>query len=360
MSNDFKHQLAEYKDRIDVDINRYAQHVRTSSRDQYGEQGYLIADAFLDLLDRGGKRLRGALVIVGYEMCGGTDREMITRAATALEMIHAHMLIIDDIQDRSGMRRSLPTVHKRLATYHKQQGLAGQSEHAGVSLALNAALLGNSAAHMLFAGLNVETELKNKVLGIVNHAIMVTVYGQTYDILNEMMPVVPLDTIERTMELKTANYSILNPLCVGMVLAGAGCEDTDAIREYALQTGLTFQITDDILGIFGHDAQTGKSVSDDIREGKQTLLTAYAQEHALPEDRKILQAALGNTQLTEDDFSSCQAIFRQSGALDFASLQAQKHTQQALSALENCPSNWGKQQVTFLKQLVRSLEARKQ
>lgn len=360
MNNDFKRQLAEYKDRIDADIAVYAQHVRETSHEQYGEQGYLIADAFLDLLNRGGKRLRGALVIAGYEMCGGVDRDMIVRAATALEMVHAYILIIDDIQDRSSMRRGQATVHEKLATYHHQERLSGDSAHAGVSLALNAALMGSSAAHMLFAGLQVEPELKNKVLGILNHTIMVTVYGQTYDILNEMTPQVTVDTIKRTMELKTANYTILNPLCIGMVLAGASCEDTDAVRDYAIQTGLIFQITDDILGIFGTDEQTGKSVVDDIREGKQTLLTAYAQEYASPDDQTTLRAALGNSRVSEEELLACQTILRDSGALDFALSQAGKHVQLALSALEHPPERWNNQQVAFLRQLVLSLKAREQ
>src|ERR1041384_6681484 len=90
---DFSDHLAAYKQRIDADIASYAEHVRHSARQQYGEYAGIMADVFLDMVQRGGKRIRGSLVIAGYEMCGGTDQAMITRAASALEMLHAYMLI---------------------------------------------------------------------------------------------------------------------------------------------------------------------------------------------------------------------------------------------------------------------------
>ena len=278
----FKQQCNRYKQLINADIATYSAHVRTTTQDQYGKYPALVTDAFLDMLGRGGKRMRGMLVLVGYAMCGGTDQQMIVRAATALEMVHAHLLILDDIQDRSTVRRGKPTVHEMLRTYHKEHHLAGRAAHTGVSLALNAVIAGQQAAYMLLAGLNVEAELKIKALGILNQAVMVTAHGQTQDIMQEVTGQASHDDIYHTMEWKTAYYSVLNPLCVGMVLAGAGCEDTDAIRDYALHTGMAFQISDDIMGVFGTQEQMGKSPMDDIREGKQTLLVAHALEKADP------------------------------------------------------------------------------
>src|SRR5690242_20034437 len=119
----FKTRLAAYKQAIDADLAAYGRHVADTTRQQYGEYGTLTAETFLDTLQRGGKRIRGALTMVGYEMCGGQDRAMITRAASAIEMIHAYILIIDDIQDRSRLRRGKPTAHTQLAAYHKRRGL---------------------------------------------------------------------------------------------------------------------------------------------------------------------------------------------------------------------------------------------
>jgi len=243
----FVSQLQAYKQAIDADIAAYAAHVRRVTREQYGQYPSHVTNEYLDLQERGGKRIHGALTMCGYEMLGGRDRQMITRAATAMEMLHAAMLIIDDVQDHDITRRGKPAAHVALAEYHKKLGMRGDPAATGVSLALNAALTGSHAAQMLLAGLSADPELKVKVIGIVNHTIVVTLHGQTYDVINAGLENPKPQDLAHATEWKSAHYTFLNPLCVGMVLAGAGCEDTDAVRDYALNTGIAFQLTDDII-----------------------------------------------------------------------------------------------------------------
>jgi len=265
---DFKQQLAEYKRIIDQDIARYGEHARKVTDSQYGRHPSVVTDEYLDLLSRGGKRIRGALVICGYEMLGGADQAMIVRAATAIEMLHAAMLIIDDIQDRDTERRGKPTVHVALQDYHTLLKLGGSGRHTGLSLALNAALTGAFAAEVLLAGLSVEAELRLKVIGIVNQTLITTLHGQTYDVINAQHPQPDPRDVAQAREWKSAHYTFLNPLCVGMVLAGAPCEDTDAIRDYALHTGIAFQLADDIL-------------DGDIPDNKLTVAREEANAHVL-------------------------------------------------------------------------------
>ena len=354
----FRQQLLHYKQLIDTDIAVYSKHVTSSTHGQYGRYAGDVTDVFLHVLGRGGKRIRGALAIVGYEMCGGHDQQMIIRAATALEMINAYILMIDDIQDRSKLRRGKASADEMLADYHRKQGFHGDAEHGGVSMALNAALAGNHAAQTLLAGLSVDAELRLKALGIINQAMIVTAHGQTLDIVNEQVDTASSEDIDHVLEWKTAYYTFLNPLCVGMVLAGADCEDTDAIRDYALNTGRAFQITDDIMGIFGNDEQTGKSALDDIREGKQTVLTDYALTHAAAADAQFLRSMLGSKQLSEQEFSRCQAIITDSGALAHAQRMAKEYVRLAISSLERGPSHWHEDNVAFLKDLAHMLLTR--
>jgi geranylgeranyl pyrophosphate synthase len=253
------------------------------------------------------------------------------------------------------MRRNFPTVHEALADFHRKNHLRGDAAHTGISLALNAALSGGHAAQIILAGLRADAELRLKVIGIVNHTMVTTAHGQTADIMNELAENVARYDVERALEWKTAHYTILNPLCVGMVLAGAGCEDTDAIRQYALHTGKAFQITDDIMGVFGTDEQTGKSVMDDIREGKRTLISLYAIEHAVGADRALLLSCLGNDALTRDEFEQCQQIIIKTGALDNSRKLAAKHAQLALDALDNNKGRWSTEGMDFLRNLARGL-----
>lgn len=351
----FKDKLANYKQLIDDDIADYAKKVQKSTLANYGEHSLAVANAYLDILGRGGKRVRGALVTAGYEMSGGKNQHMILQAARAIEMLHAYILIIDDIQDRSPTRRGGPSAHKLLADYHLSHKLAGDPEHFGISMALNAALGGVHAAQIILANLPTNEEDRIKVFNIVNLTMVVTAQGQVGDIMNEVSVTVDANRIEQVLEWKTARYSFINPLHVGMVLAGADCHATDGITAYASHTGKAFQITDDILGTFGNESDSGKSPLDDTREGKRTVLTAYALEQAAANDKRFLLSMLGNPRLTTVEFEKCKKIITESGALAYAQKQAEQHVAKALAALDKEKTLWTNEGVTFLRGLAQFL-----
>lgn len=344
-------QLAADKKLLDADIARYAEYLRQNTLQEYGPESQRVVDAFLSILERGGKRLRGALVIEGYRMCGGQNQAMIIQAARAIEMLHAYLLIVDDIQDQSASRRGGEAAHVMLT---KPSG----DQHLGESLATNAALLGSHAAMMILANLDAPAELRSNVLSILNRTLLVTFHGQTHDLINPTKTTVKLADVENVMTWKTATYSILNPLHVGMVLAGADCHATDGITDYAMAIGRAFQITDDIIGVFGNNKQTGKDNMDDIREGKQTLLTVYTLQHTDLDDANFLKKNLGNRSLTVQDFRLCQNIIRQSGALDYAQKEAKKFAHQALSSLPETATYWSAAGNDFLRGLAEHLLTR--
>jgi geranylgeranyl diphosphate synthase type I len=354
----FKNRLAGYKNLIDGDIAGYAQGARDVVGKNYGSVAQVETDAFLGILDRGGKRIRGALVMVGYEMCGGKNQKMIVKAARAIEMLHAFFLMIDDIQDRSAVRRGGPSAHKILAQYHKSGGLKGDAEHFGVSVALDAAISGMSAAHIILAGLDADPQLRLNALSIVDRTLGVTAHGQTYDILNETNPAVSMQDIENVMLWKTAEYTVLNPLCVGMVLAGADCHATDATRDYALNAGVAFQITDDIISTFGDEQETGKSPMDDLREGKRTILTEYALAHADTQDKEFMLRTLGNAKVTNKDFERYKTILTRSGAVTAARAKADEHISVALLSLQLGSGYWDAVGTQFLHNLAEYLANR--
>lgn len=354
----FKRKLAAYKGAIDADISAYAKQVQKSTLQDYGKDARLEVDTYLSILERGGKRIRGSLAMLGYEMSGGKDQAMILQAARVIEMMHAYILIIDDIQDRSIMRRGAPAAHVMLADHHEKYELAGDSAHFGMSIALNAALSGAHAAQTLLANLDAPADLRLKALSILNRTMLVTAHGQTNDIMNEVVAEVTQADVERVLEWKTAHYTFLNPLHVGMVLAGADCAATDAITGYAMQAGKTFQITDDVLGTFGSEFESGKSPMDDTREGKRTQLTVYALDHTSNGNKNFLIQMLGNDNLTPAEFHRCKDVIAESGALDYAKAQAQKHIEQALVSLEQEKHRWTPEGIQFLSGLAQYLLTR--
>jgi geranylgeranyl diphosphate synthase, type I len=351
----FTAKLAEYKELIDADIDTYSKQLERETLQQFGVNARLAVDTYLSVLARGGKRIRGALTMLSYEMCGGTDQKMIIQAARALEMIHAYILIIDDFQDRSGIRRGGPTAHVLLGNYHRRHELANDSDHFGASIAINAALSGAHAAQQILAELPVGSALKLNAIQTINHSMVVTSHGQTNDIINEVVAEVTHRDIERVLEWKTAHYTFLNPLTVGMILAGADEKSIKAITDYAMHAGKAFQITDDNLGTFGSEFESGKSPTDDIREGKRTLIIAHALEHTNNDNKNFLVQMLGNSQLTPVEFERCKDILVESGALDYAQKAATKHVSQAIKALDKHPSSWNESGVQFLRGLATYL-----
>lgn len=354
----FTEKLASYKDLIDQDIATYTRRLQHDTLQRYGAAARLEIDAYLHILARGGKRIRGALAMAGYEMCGGRDMNMITSAARALEMLHAYILIVDDIQDRSAVRRGGATAHVELAQYHRDQELAGDSAHFGVAIALNSALAGAHAAHSVLADLQVKDSYKLAAINAINETMVTTAHGQTNDILNEVVADVTSDEIERVLEWKTAHYTFLNPLRVGMILTGANEHTIDAIKPYAMNAGMAFQITDDVLGTFGTEFESGKSPMDDIREGKRTVITEYALTHSNDDNKNFLIRMLGNTQLTPAEFERCKDILVQSGALQNAQEKAAMHIRASVDSLAAGKDLWSGQGISFLTGLAKHLVGR--
>ncbi len=355
----FAEKLAQYKKLIDDDIAGYTKKIQKTTLQNYGAHSRIATDAYLEVLARGGKRIRGALAIVGYEMMGGKDQKMILQAARALEMIHAYLLIMDDIQDRSLTRRGGPTAHIALAEYHRKHHLSGDSNHFGVSIALNAMGIGNHAAQVIVANLDAAGDLRLKALSILNQSIIITAHGQTSDIMNEVNGPVTMQDVDNVLEWKTAHYTFLNPITFGMVLAGADCAATDSVREYSLRAGRAFQITDDILGTFGQEFESGKSPLDDIKEGKRTILTLHALNSAEKADKHFLIQMLGNQDLTQAEFDRCKDILIETGALDGSKREAAECVTAAISSLKSQTTSWDKSGVDFLVGLAQTLIDRK-
>lgn len=352
MKYDFKTALKAYQKLIDAEITDYVAAFKIQAAKDYGQRSLTAVDPYCAILASGGKRIRGSLVLVGYEIMGGTDRAMALQAARALEMMHTYILIVDDVQDRSNLRRGGPTAHRIIAAQPEAKHWKGDVEHISTALALNSALLGMHAAQMLLANLNVSDELRIKVINITNHTMSVTVHGQTNDLLNQVANDVTDDILKKVMQWKTAHYSFLNPLHVGMVLADAGCEDTNAITEYALNVGRAFQITDDLLMFIGEHDTSGKDPIEDVREGKQTLLTLYAAEHAAKADATFIQSCLGKKDISTHEFERFKQIIMDCGAVVHARLQAAEYVAAARASLAEHQNRWKPESVAFLDQLA--------
>jgi geranylgeranyl diphosphate synthase, type I len=356
---DFLQSLAQHKNQIDSDISKFCKVALSETHEIFGQYPSEAVEAYCEILNRGGKRIRGALTIVAYEMLGGKNKQVALQAARAIEMLHAYILMVDDIQDRSEVRRGGPTAHMILKNYHEQHHLKDDAQHFGESITMNGFLFGVHSALNVLTDLDCPAELRLEAIRNVNEHFIATAHGQSMDIFNEVLETVDESAVDKVLLWKTAFYTFMNPLQLGAILAGASFEDLTKLEQYSLHAGRVFQITDDILGTFCKEETSGKSPLDDIKEGKRTLLTVKALELAPKADGYFLDQMLGNKQLTQAEFIRCKDIIESSGALEYAHRQAKDSVVDALASLDEVRKSWGSKQVVFLEQLVQFLIDRK-
>src|SRR6185437_13353201 len=138
--------------------------------------------------------------------------------------------------------------------------------------------------------------------------------GQYLDIVAQASGNESVEAALRVARFKAAKYTIERPLHLGAALADGSAEQFEAFSEYGVPLGEAFQLRDDLLGVFGDPAVTGKPAGDDLREGKQTVLVALAMERGSAADRQVLQDVLGRADLTEADVGRARAVITGCGA----------------------------------------------
>jgi geranylgeranyl diphosphate synthase type I len=121
---------------------------------------------------------------------------------------------------------------------------------------------------------------------------------------------------------------------MGAAIAGASNELNQVLSDYGLALGEAFQLRDDLLGVFGDSSVTGKPAGDDLREGKQTMLIAYANANADGTQKKLLTQNLGNPELSPETISELQNVLIDCGAQDFVETRISDYLAKSLIALE--------------------------
>lgn len=319
-------ELQARKAEIDADLQRMTQRWRQEWDVGYTPVTLTMLDTLIDFLNRGGKRVRGSLAMESYYLHGGADKVAALGAARVVELIQAYLLIMDDIQDRSKLRRGGPAVHVQLAALH--------DGHYGVAQAMNVAMLASHRALDELMALPVPDSVKARTARLLSHDISVTIVGQINDLYNQIAAeTITEKEIIKTLTWKTAYYTFISPMELGACLAGSE-RLSDRLRTYAVNAGIAFQIHDDISGVFGDKKELGKSTNDDIREGKATLLAVYARRNSTPAQQSILIKTLGNSQATAQECDNIRQIFDNVGARRYASEQVQKYINAAELVLD--------------------------
>jgi len=293
------------------------------------------------LIEAGGKRLRPAFVYWGHRATGAAHDEAIVRVAAAVELLHTFALIHDDVMDRSATRRSRPSAHVSFAALHRCRSMAGDGSWFGASAAMLAGDLAHVWAEEMLASARLGDGAALRARGIFTELREEVMAGQFLDLQLGGATTADEWIARRVALLKSARYSVTQPLLLG---ASAGSVPPCGRLRAALETygdaiGLAFQMRDDLLGLFGDPARTGKSALDDLREGKRTVLILRALRLCDESGRRVIETALGDPALDEARAEVVRDVVASSGAAASVELLVRDKHDEALRAIDGLPSD---------------------
>lgn len=285
----------------------------------------------------GGKRLRPYMLLLTYAGLGGTDIAAALPAAASVELLHACLLVHDDIIDRDYIRHDRPNVAGQYRTIYADHTADPLTT---VHYAHSAALLGGdlllAGAHDMLRASQLPAELRLAALELLSRAIFVVAGGELLDTEAAFVPQRPGASL-RIAELKTAHYSFVTSMRMGALLAAASDTVMDTLERAGTAIGVAFQLADDLLGMFGDERVTGKSVAGDLTEGKYTYLIEQGLELSDAAGRKTLRAALGNPDVSDAMRQEAKALLVSSGAKAATEAMMDSKQAEALRLIDTVP-----------------------
>lgn len=275
------------------------------------------------LFDGGGKRIRPLLVLLASEVVGGNAQGSM-QAAVAAELLHNFTLVHDDIMDRSALRRGRPTVHMQ---YDVNTAILSGD----VMLGLGMKLLAQSTGTI---------NQPSNVYQLYAQGFIDVCEGQALDMSFANRNDITVDEYFRMIELKTAR---LLEMCVaiGAMIGGGEASHIQALRTYARDLGVAFQLQDDILDLEG-SAEFGKTAGGDLVEGKRTWLVLRARD-IVKHNNHPLQTTVAeffsNNGITANRVPAMRACLDELGVVSEARQIVQRLTDEAFAHLNILPDN---------------------
>lgn len=326
-------------DAVTVQLRRYLRDRRRQAAHIGAEYDTLTA-GLEDFVLGGGKRLRPVFAYWGWRaVCDDEADEQALLLFAALELLHASALVHDDVIDDSATRRGRPTMHNQFAARHRDRGWRGSADQFGLSAAI---LLGDLAlawADDIVAGAELAPDAGHRVRRVWAAIRTEVLGGQYLDIVAESSGAESIASAMTVNTYKTASYTVSRPLQLGAA-AAADRPDVHALfHQVGNQLGVAFQLRDDVLGVFGDPAVTGKPSGDDLRSGKRTVLLATALELADASNQsaaKLLRASIG-THLSDVQARELCDVIDQVGALAAIEDQIAALTRRALDLVADAP-----------------------
>lgn len=282
----------------------------------------------------GGKRLRPVLLLLACDMYGG-DLQKALYPAVGIEMFHNFTLVHDDIMDKAPIRRNMETVYKKWNT--------------NIGILSGDTMFAVAFKYMM----RIDNDLMTKVMDVFNQTAIEVCEGQQYDLNFEGCKDISIEDYMNMIRLKTA-VLVGASLKTGAILARASDNECDKVYQFGLNTGIVFQLVDDLLDTYGDEITFGKRPGGDVKENKKTYLFLKGYERADATQRAALDRLFSDTSIDPDDkFKQVKEIWSALNVPDAVREEIQKYHKAAIENLNDLGAN--SEQVTMLRDYANSL-----
>ncbi|AQT82708.1 polyprenyl synthetase [Mycolicibacterium litorale] len=304
-------------------LTHVGEFVDTHCATRLAETGIDVAGDILVQFLSGGKCLRSTFMYLGW-LCG-TDadpdadpqaHEAALRASAGLELLHAFALLQDDVMDDSPLRRGQPAAHVKFGQWHRDNGLSGSQRRFGASAAILLSDLCLVWAEQMMRDSGVPEAALSRAWRRYDAMRIELAVGQFADVANDVSGLPTLDEVLDVARRKSGNYTVRRPLEIGAAMGGR--EDlVEVLGHYGTAVGEAFQLRDDILGVFGSPAVTGKPIGGDLAERKATSVVVAAHHLADTTIRRQFTELMIAEHLDEADITRWRNLIVATGAVEW-------------------------------------------
>lgn len=283
---------------------------------ELAESGVEVAGEILLSFVAGGKCLRSTYMYLGW-LSGSTDSDEALFASAGLELLHAFALLQDDVMDAASSRRGRPSAHVQFSQWHRTRKLSGPAERFGESAAI---LLGDLCliwAEQMLRDSGVEYRSLQQAWPRYDAMRTELAVGQFADLANDVRDLPTMEMVLEVARRKSGNYTVRRPLEIGAAMSGCSDRTVSGLGRYGEAVGEAFQLRDDLLGVFGAAAVTGKPDGQDLIERKATSVVIAAHRLADPITRRQLTELMNTDDLDDSAIDRWRTLIATTGAVQW-------------------------------------------
>ncbi|WP_405997031.1 polyprenyl synthetase family protein [Streptomyces sp. NBC_00829] len=332
-------------------FNGLFQEYFTSLREDFDAPSWSrFTPACLDLLEdhslRGGKRLRVAVLYEAGRLVTDEHPPALDAAALSIELLQTHGLIHDDIIDDGPVRRGGPS------TYYAYRAKFPDRERTALGLTVLAGDLAAFLSVQVLLSARAPAEVCRAMAVVHAQAAADSVVGQIVDVERDFEPDASVEILDSVTEYKTTRYSVLAPLRLGLLAAGADFSAHDAtLRRYATLCGIYEQMHDDYLDLFGDEKVVGKATGSDIREGRRNYAVRALLDAAGPQDRALVDTALRDQCRAREAVDTVRDMACRLGVDQILRARIRSVAEQASAEAASWRGHWREPAVDFFESL---------